>query len=99
MSDFATSLALTSKFFELIRSGRKTVEIRKRIGGLKAGEVIRLMRGYNPKYGSLLKRVRKIERAHPSEVSDEILSLARVSRGWLEEYAQNKPVFLIFLSG
>lgn len=107
--EFVTSLALEERdhhWFSLVESGEKTVEIRKelpwihRLGRpLQAGDVVRFMKGYNPRNGVVFRKIVRIVESDPSHVTDIVLASAHVDRAWLSRYAGGCRVFLLILGG
>ncbi len=99
--NFDTSIALKKKWFEKVKSFEKIVHIDKSLHGLKAyhgDQYARFMNGYNPENGSVIRRVKFIEKRQVKHLALEILDMACVDSEWVKSYADlDENVFLYFL--
>lgn len=97
MTDYDTSIPLKSKWFELVRSGKKTVEVRRNCQGVHPGATVRFMKGYNPANGAVFRKIRAVSKVRPPEVSENDLARACLDRESLKDYANGGHVYLFYL--
>ncbi len=68
---FDTSPPLFGWYFMKLIDGEKDIEMRTQQHGIEEGDKVRFMNGYNPKNGAVVRKVEKIERVNPEDLTDE----------------------------
>ncbi|KXA90374.1 hypothetical protein AKJ61_00815 [candidate division MSBL1 archaeon SCGC-AAA259B11] len=94
---YNTTLALKGTLFDAMKAGEKTVEIRNHSQGISEDDVVRFTKGYNPEYGSLIRRVVEVDEKNVLDITVRELIAAQIRNlPWLLDYAEGS-LFLFHL--